>query len=43
MSGPVRLEQDGPLAVLTIDKPPLNLFDEAVFDGLIKGVEQVGA
>ena len=23
--GPWKLEQDGPLAVLTIDKPPLNL------------------
>lgn len=41
--GPWRLEQDGPLSVLTIDKPPLNLFDEAVFDGLIAGVEQVRA
>lgn len=39
--GPWRLEQDGPLAVLTIDKPPLNLFDQPVFDGLIAAVEQV--
>ena len=39
--GPWRLEQDGPLAVLTIDKPPLNLFDDAVFDGLIAAIEQV--
>ena len=39
--GPWRLEQDGPLAVLTIDKPPLNLFDDAVFDGLVAAVEQV--
>ena len=30
----VRLEQEGPLAVLTFDSPPLNLFDDAVFDGL---------
>jgi enoyl-CoA hydratase len=41
--GPWTLEHDGPLAVLTIDKPPLNLFDEAVFDGLIAAVEQVRA
>jgi enoyl-CoA hydratase/carnithine racemase len=41
--GPWRLEQDGPLAVLTIDKPPLNLFDDAVFEGLVAGVEQVRA
>ena len=40
--GPWRLEHDGPLAVLTIDKPPLNLFDEEVFDGVIAAVDQVG-
>src|SRR5687767_8613325 len=40
--GPWRLEQDGPLAVLTISKPPLNLFDQEVFDGLVAAVEQVG-
>ena len=39
--GPWSLEQDGPLAVLTIDKPPLNLFDDSVFDGLIAAIEQV--
>jgi enoyl-CoA hydratase/carnithine racemase len=40
--GPWTLEEDGPLAVLTIDKPPLNLFDEAVFDGVIEAVDAVG-
>jgi enoyl-CoA hydratase len=40
--GPWRLERDGALAVLTIDRPPLNLFDEEVFDGLIAAVERVG-
>jgi len=39
--GPWTLEQDGPLAVLTIDKPPLNLFDDSVFDGLVAAVEQL--
>jgi enoyl-CoA hydratase/carnithine racemase len=39
--GPWKLDYDGPLAVLTIDKPPLNLFDQPVFDGLINGIEQV--
>ena len=34
--GPWKLEQDGPLAVLTIDKPPLNLYDQPVFDGLVE-------
>jgi enoyl-CoA hydratase/carnithine racemase len=41
--GPWTLEQDGPLAVLTIDKPPLNLFDDSVFDGLIAALAQVRA
>jgi enoyl-CoA hydratase/carnithine racemase len=39
--GPWKLEQDGPLAVLTISKPPLNLFDQPVFDGLVNAIEQV--
>jgi enoyl-CoA hydratase len=39
--GPWTLEADGPLAVLTIDKPPLNLFDEAVFAGLEAAVARV--
>ncbi len=39
--GPWKLATEGPLAVLTIDKPPLNLFDQPVFDGLIAAVEQV--
>jgi enoyl-CoA hydratase/carnithine racemase len=43
MSDVVRLEQDGPLAVLTIDSPPLNLFDDAVFDGLRTAIDAVAA
>ncbi|MCW2982818.1 MAG: enoyl-CoA hydratase/isomerase family protein [Conexibacter sp.] len=43
MSDVVRLETDGPLAVLTFDSPPLNLFDEAMFDGLRAAVDQVAA
>ncbi len=39
--GPWTLEQDGPLAVLTIDKPPLNLFAEDVFDGVLEAVDHV--
>jgi enoyl-CoA hydratase len=30
----VRLDRDGPLAVVTLDSPPLNLFDRAMMDGL---------
>ncbi len=36
---PVRLEHDGPLAVLTIDHPPLNLFDHALMDALAEQVD----
>ncbi|HEV3000639.1 MAG TPA: enoyl-CoA hydratase/isomerase family protein [Solirubrobacteraceae bacterium] len=39
--GPWRLDREGPLAVLTIDKPPLNLFDQDVFDGVVAAVEEV--
>ncbi|HEY4096596.1 MAG TPA: enoyl-CoA hydratase/isomerase family protein [Baekduia sp.] len=43
MSDVVRLEQDGPLAVLTFDSPPLNLFDSALFEGLRTAVDQLVA
>jgi enoyl-CoA hydratase len=43
MSGPVRLEHDGPLAVVTLDAPPLNLFDQAVMDGLRDAVDALAA
>jgi enoyl-CoA hydratase len=43
MSDVVRLDQDGPLAVLTFDAPPLNLFDDAVFEGLRAAVERLSA
>jgi enoyl-CoA hydratase/carnithine racemase len=39
--GPWTLEHDGPLAILTIDKPPLNLYDQPVFDGLVAAIDQV--
>lgn len=41
--GPVKLERDGPLAVITLDAPPLNLFDQAMFDGLRQAVDAVAA
>ena len=43
MSGPVRLERDGPLAVLTLDSPPLNLFDQAMIDGVREAVDRLDA
>ena len=39
--GPWTLEQDGPLAVLTISKPPLNLFDQEVDEGLHAAIRHV--
>ena len=41
--GPVRLERDGPLAVVTLASPPLNLFDDAMFAGLRAAVDAVAA
>jgi enoyl-CoA hydratase len=43
VSDVVRLEQDGLLAILTFDAPPLNLFDEAVFTGLRDAVDRAAA
>lgn len=42
-AGKVRLEQDGPLAVLTFDAPPLNLFDEEMMEGFRAAVAQLKA
>ncbi|SNR53798.1 enoyl-CoA hydratase/isomerase family protein [Blastococcus mobilis] len=33
-TAPVRIEPDGDLAVVVLDNPPLNLFDQSVFDAL---------
>jgi enoyl-CoA hydratase len=38
---PVQLDRDGDLAVLTLDAPPLNLFDQAMFDALVDAVGEV--
>jgi enoyl-CoA hydratase len=40
---PVSIGRDGPLATLTIDNPPLNLFDAAVLDGLAAAVGELEA
>lgn len=39
---PVRLDFDGPLAVITFDSPPLNLFDAAMVAALGDAVRAVG-
>lgn len=42
--GPARLERDdGPLAVITLDSPPLNLFDDAMMRSLRAAVDAVVA
>jgi enoyl-CoA hydratase/carnithine racemase len=43
VSDVVGLETEGPLAVLTFDNPPLNLFDGAVFDGFREAMDKVAA
>jgi enoyl-CoA hydratase len=40
---PLRLERDGPLAVLTFDHPPLNLFDNELFEALVEHVDALSA
>lgn len=38
---PVRIERDGDVAVVVLDKPPLNLFDAPVFDALERVVDDL--
>jgi enoyl-CoA hydratase/carnithine racemase len=42
-SGPVMLERDGGLAIVTFDSPPLNLFDAAMEDGLRAALDELEA
>ncbi len=42
-SPPVVLHRDGPLAVITLSAPPLNLFDQALIDALRRAVDDVAA
>lgn len=41
LTAPVRVERDGDLAVVVLDQPPLNLFDESVFAGFEKAVAEL--
>jgi enoyl-CoA hydratase/carnithine racemase len=43
MSGPVRVERDGPLAVVTLAAPPVNLWDEDVIAGYEAAVGELEA
>jgi enoyl-CoA hydratase/carnithine racemase len=42
-AAPVRIERDGDVAVVVLDKPPLNLFDESVFAGFEAAVAELVA
>jgi len=39
----VRLDHDGPLAVITIEQPPLNLFDETLVAAFAAAITAVAA
>jgi len=41
MSEPIRIEHDGPLSIMVIDSPPLNLFDGAMIDALTAAVAEL--
>lgn len=43
MAGPISVRDEGPLRILTIDHPPLNLFDEAMFRALGEALERCAA
>jgi enoyl-CoA hydratase/carnithine racemase len=38
---PVRIEHDGTVAVVVLDRPPLNLFDESVFAGYERALAEL--
>jgi enoyl-CoA hydratase/carnithine racemase len=40
-AGPVRVERDGPLAVVTHEAPPVNLWTEAVIDGYRAALDEL--
>jgi enoyl-CoA hydratase len=43
MARPVRLERDGPLALLVLDDPPLNLFGRETFESLAAHLTEIAA
>lgn len=42
-AGPVRVERDGDVAVVVLDRPPLNLFDDGVVVGFERAVDDLVA
>ena len=43
MSNPVRVERDGPLAIMTFDHPPVNLWDKALDSGFRDALTDIEA
>lgn len=43
VSGPVTVERDGPLAIVTHDAPPVNLWDQAAMDGFAAALDEIEA
>jgi len=43
MARPVRVERDGPVAVLVLDDPPLNLFGRETFESLAAHLTEIAA
>ena len=43
MSAAARLEREGDLAAITLDSPPLNLFDQRMIDDLRAAIDEVAA
>lgn len=39
----VRIDREGPLAILTVAAPPVNLFDRAMFDALLAALDELDA
>ena len=43
IASPIGIEHDGPLTILTINRPPLNLFDRELMSALNQTVQQIAA
>jgi enoyl-CoA hydratase/carnithine racemase len=41
VSAPVRIERDGGVASIVLDNPPLNLFGDEVFEGLVACLDEI--
>jgi enoyl-CoA hydratase/carnithine racemase len=42
-NSPIQIEREGALSVLSIDSPPLNLFDQSLIDALEQAIAELAA